>query len=212
MPCRDSPTPPMRPPAPKRRRTPAPCSNDLTRKPLVQALLARLAAAYILLVRHTTRWQVTGDDAAATLWADNKTPFMLAFWHGRLLLMTVYWQRNVPMNMLISQHADGELIAQAIGRIGVGRHSRIVQARRRGGRTQHGQNRPRRRMSGLHPRWPARTAHACHVGRHRRRPSLGPDHPAGLALHAQPPRAQYLGPLLCAPPVQPAGSFIGARR
>lgn len=91
----------------------------LTRKPLVQALLARLAAAYILLVRHTTRWQVTGDDAAATLWADNKTPFMLAFWHGRLLLMTVYWQRNVPMNMLISQHADGELIAQAIGRIGV---------------------------------------------------------------------------------------------
>lgn len=81
-------------------------------------MLARIAAGYILLVRHTTRWRVTGEDHAATLWADGK-PFMLAFWHGRLLLMTVYWQRKVPMNMLISQHADGELIAQAIGRIGV---------------------------------------------------------------------------------------------
>ena len=81
-------------------------------------MLARIAAGYILLVRHTTRWRTTGEDQAATLWADGK-PFMLAFWHGRLLLMTVYWQRKVPMNMLISQHADGELIAQAIGRIGV---------------------------------------------------------------------------------------------
>lgn len=90
----------------------------LTRKPFVQSLLARIAAGYILLVRHTTRWQSTGEDQAARLWADGE-PFMLAFWHGRLLLMTVYWQRKVPMNMLISQHADGELIAQAIGRIGV---------------------------------------------------------------------------------------------
>ncbi|MDA0369331.1 MAG: lysophospholipid acyltransferase family protein [Proteobacteria bacterium] len=90
----------------------------LTRKPRVQALLAWLAAQYILLVRHTMRWNTEGTDTATTHWAAGQ-PFILAFWHGRLLVMTVYWRRKVPMNMLISYSADGELIARAIGRIGI---------------------------------------------------------------------------------------------
>ncbi len=101
----------------------------LSRKPLVQTFLAWLGSVYILLVRHTARWSVEGDDAAAGLWAAGN-PFILAFWHGRLLLMTVYWQRKVPMNMLISQSADGELIARTIGRIGV---SAIRGSSKRGG-------------------------------------------------------------------------------
>jgi len=91
----------------------------LTRKPLVQALLARLAAGYLLLVRHTTRWEVIGEDTAATLWNDGQ-PFVIAFWHGRLLLIGAHWRRKTPMNMLISQHADGELVARAVGHVGIG--------------------------------------------------------------------------------------------
>lgn len=101
----------------------------LTRKPAVRNFLVWLGAVYILSVRHTTRWRVEGDDAAAGLWVAGK-PFILAFWHGRLLLMTVYWQRKVPMNMLISQSADGELIARTIGRIGI---SAIRGSSKRGG-------------------------------------------------------------------------------
>ncbi|MEK9944596.1 MAG: lysophospholipid acyltransferase family protein [Alphaproteobacteria bacterium] len=91
----------------------------LTRKPFVQALIGGLAAGYLLLVRYTTRWELIGEDTAAALWRDGQ-PFVLAFWHGRLLLIGAHWRRKVPMNMLISQHADGELIARTVGHVGIG--------------------------------------------------------------------------------------------
>ena len=91
----------------------------LSRKPAVQALLAWLAAHYIRLVRATTRWQVEGRSHADALW-DAGQPFILAFWHGRLLLMPACWRRGVAMNMLISHHPDGELIARTIAHFGLG--------------------------------------------------------------------------------------------
>lgn len=91
----------------------------LTRRPAIQALLAWLAAAYIRLVRATTRWQVEGRENAERLWDEGK-PFILAFWHGRLLLMPACWRDGVRMNMLISHHADGELIARTIAHFGLG--------------------------------------------------------------------------------------------
>ncbi len=90
----------------------------LSRTPAVQAAAAWLAANYIRLVRTTTRWTVEGRAHADALWDENK-PFILAFWHGRLLLMPTCWRRGVRMNMLISHHADGELIARTIAHFGL---------------------------------------------------------------------------------------------
>ncbi len=90
----------------------------LSRKPAVQASLAWLAANYIRLVRATTRWQVDNGETANRHWDEGK-PFILAFWHGRLLLMPVCWRIGVRMNMLISHHPDGELIARAVAGIGI---------------------------------------------------------------------------------------------
>ncbi len=80
----------------------------------VRGAICALAALYIRLVHATSRWRVVGGDHAAALW-DRDAPFILAFWHGRLLLMPYCWRRDKPLEMLISQHIDGQLIARTIG-------------------------------------------------------------------------------------------------
>lgn len=125
-------------------------------------LACRIAAAYIRLVHATSRWQVTGDAAPRAHW-DEGRPFILAFWHGRLLMMPHVWRAGVPMNMLISQHRDGRLIADTIARFGLGSVAgssskggaaamrQIVKAIRAGeyaGVTPDGPRGPRQRASG----------------------------------------------------------------
>ena len=78
-----------------------------------------VAARYIRLVRLTTRFAERGREIPEAYWRAGK-PFILAFWHGRMLLMAPIWPRRRPMNMLISQHRDGEYIARAMGFLGIG--------------------------------------------------------------------------------------------
>ncbi len=68
---------------------------------------------YIRLVRATGRWTVEGAEIPRRLRAAGK-PFILAFWHGRLLMIPMAWQRRAPMHMLISGHRDGRIIANAV--------------------------------------------------------------------------------------------------
>ena len=46
-------------------------------------------------------------------------PFILAFWHGRLLMIPMAWQNLAPMHMLISGHRDGRIIADAVRYFGI---------------------------------------------------------------------------------------------
>lgn len=87
--------------------------------PAVRAALCVLGARYIRLVHATSRWQVVDGETPAAYW-DRGEPFILAFWHGRLLMMPCAWRRGVPMTMLISHHRDGQFIADIIGRFGLG--------------------------------------------------------------------------------------------
>jgi lysophospholipid acyltransferase (LPLAT)-like uncharacterized protein len=57
-------------------------------------------------------------------------PFILAFWHGRLLMAPKCWTADMPMNMLISGHTDGRIIAEAIQHFGLGT---VVGSRSKGG-------------------------------------------------------------------------------
>ncbi|HIJ38100.1 MAG TPA: lysophospholipid acyltransferase family protein, partial [Rhodospirillaceae bacterium] len=54
----------------------------------------------------------------AFFWEQNK-PFILAFWHGRILMMPFCWRRERPINMLISQHRDGQIIARTVSHFGI---------------------------------------------------------------------------------------------
>jgi len=65
------------------------------------------------------RWSVEGSEIPEQLIAADK-PFLVAFWHGRLLMMSEAWPYKTPFNMVVSQHRDGQLIARTIGHLGFG--------------------------------------------------------------------------------------------
>lgn len=77
-----------------------------------------LAAQYIRIVWHTGRWEILGREHIDTLYAADKT-CIVAFWHGRLLMLSFGWQRPAPFHMLISGHRDGELIANTVRHLGI---------------------------------------------------------------------------------------------
>ena len=84
---------------------------------LVRRFACWLAASWIRFVHLTSRWEVRGGDKAEKLWNDGQ-PFIVAFWHNRLMMISYAWRKGVPFNMLISQHRDGELIANTIAHLG----------------------------------------------------------------------------------------------
>ncbi|HTH99054.1 MAG TPA: lysophospholipid acyltransferase family protein [Stellaceae bacterium] len=80
--------------------------------------ICRCVAAYIRFVWRTSRWQTEHGDIPEAYWQAGK-PFILCFWHGRLLMMPKAWPETQPMNMLISGHRDGRIIADAIAHFGL---------------------------------------------------------------------------------------------
>jgi len=78
-----------------------------------------LLASYIRLVWATGRWEIRNNQQADRYWRDHK-PFIISFWHGRMLILPSMWPTTAKMHMLISMHRDGELIARAIGHFGHG--------------------------------------------------------------------------------------------
>lgn len=81
--------------------------------------LCWLAAMLIRLVWASGRWHSVNAAVPTAFWEQDR-PFILAFWHGRLMMMPYCWRPGREMNMLISQHRDGELIARTIGHFGLG--------------------------------------------------------------------------------------------
>jgi len=93
--------------------------KTLIRKPALRAAACWLTARYIRLVRTLGRWSIEGTEIPEKLLAANQ-PFLVAFWHGRLLMMSEAWPYKTPFNMVVSQHRDGQLIARTIGHLGFG--------------------------------------------------------------------------------------------
>jgi lysophospholipid acyltransferase (LPLAT)-like uncharacterized protein len=77
-----------------------------------------VAHCYIRLVYLANRWSVEGDERPRRLTAEGRS-FIVAFWHGRLLMMPLAWHRLVPFHMLISAHRDGRIIAGAMTHFGI---------------------------------------------------------------------------------------------
>ena len=80
--------------------------------------LCWIGAGYIRFVNLTGRWQVIRGHIPEQYWNTDK-PFILSFWHGRLLMMPMCWKTQKQMHMLISQHRDGQIIAQTIRHFGI---------------------------------------------------------------------------------------------
>ena len=83
-----------------------------------RAAAAAVIAAYIRLVRATGRWTTENAEVPERMIAEGRA-FIVAFWHGRLLMLTCAWPFAMPMNLVISEHRDGQLISDAVRRFGL---------------------------------------------------------------------------------------------
>jgi lysophospholipid acyltransferase (LPLAT)-like uncharacterized protein len=92
--------------------------KSLMKSELARRIACWLAANWIRLVRLTSSWQTINSDIPNKYW-DEGQPFIVAFWHNRLMMLPFIWRKDVPMNMLISRHRDGELIAKTIAHLGI---------------------------------------------------------------------------------------------
>lgn len=93
-------------------------TKRLLKNDRVRSALCWVVALYIRLVHRTGRWTVVGRAIPEAVWNDGR-PFILSFWHGRLLMMPRAWPEEHPIHMLISQHRDGQLIARTVGHFGI---------------------------------------------------------------------------------------------
>ena len=93
----------------------------LARSDATRRLLCWLVQLYVRLVAATSRWQVEGARHIAEL-RERHRPVIVAFWHGRMLMLPVSWVRDgrMQLHMLISHHRDGHIIAGAIAYFGIG--------------------------------------------------------------------------------------------
>ncbi len=81
------------------------------------ATIPRAAAMFIRLMHGLVRVRHAHAEAIDRL-NEERRNYVMAFWHGHLLLM-VFARFRAPMNALISQHRDGELFARTMERFGV---------------------------------------------------------------------------------------------
>jgi lysophospholipid acyltransferase (LPLAT)-like uncharacterized protein len=98
------------------------------RQPWLIAMLARVGATAIRLWMATVRTRWVFLDGVEHPTDPNRRPYIYAFWHETMLLPATV---QTPIRVLISTHADGELIAQTCRRLGY----EVV----RGSSTRHGQ-------------------------------------------------------------------------
>jgi hypothetical protein len=103
--------------------------RQFVRSDRLRLVLCYLIHLYIRFVYRTNRWSVDGADYPRRLRQAGR-PFILAFWHGRLMMIPMAWQRLAPIHMLISAHRDGRIIADAVAHFGV---QTVTGSTRRGG-------------------------------------------------------------------------------
>jgi len=84
----------------------------------VRRIACWVTHCYIRVVYLTNRWSVEGSEWPRRLTREGRT-FIVAFWHGRLLMMPPAWHQLTSFHMLISAHRDGRIIAGAMTYFGI---------------------------------------------------------------------------------------------
>lgn len=84
----------------------------------LRTIVCFLAAQYIRFVYATNKWEIMGQEIPENL-IQNNIPFIVAFWHGRLLMLPCAWKRKYKLHLLISRHNDGELISKTVSHLGL---------------------------------------------------------------------------------------------
>ena len=81
---------------------------------IAQRFLAFIGYLYILFVGFTSKIEVLNEEYSNKMWKEKK-PFILAFWHGQLMMIGYVWKSKSILNMLASSHSDGRFGAYIAG-------------------------------------------------------------------------------------------------
>ncbi|MDZ4759466.1 MAG: DUF374 domain-containing protein [Alphaproteobacteria bacterium] len=87
----------------------------LSRSPAIPFIGGTLIWAYMAIMARTLRWRIEGLEHIRPLW-EGDTPFLLATWHSRILLMAILqtrlsrrWKKPPhPTALMVSNSRDGE--------------------------------------------------------------------------------------------------------
>lgn len=85
---------------------------------LLLIVVPPIARAVLKTLAFTIKIEVLHEERVRPFWGKDER-FILAFWHGRLLMMP-FCYHGKRIKLLISQHKDGELLAAAMKRFGYG--------------------------------------------------------------------------------------------
>jgi hypothetical protein len=99
--------------APPEKRSPPPPFG----KRLVFWLATRLGWLVILALGYLTRIRYAGREHYEWL-RENQKPFIFCIWHGKILI-PIFVHRRENVHAMVSLHADGEMIAQTLHRLGI---------------------------------------------------------------------------------------------
>ena len=73
---------------------------------LVQHFLALICVLYIKFVKITSVVIEKNIESPNSYWNSNQ-PFILAFWHSQLMMISYCWKSDNHINILASGHSDG---------------------------------------------------------------------------------------------------------
>ena len=77
----------------------------------VQIIVGWLVAAYMTLVKYTTRWEVERADHIQPI-IDGGKGFIALTWHSRFMMLTAAWKKDYQLpHVLISRSRDGAIVA-----------------------------------------------------------------------------------------------------
>ena len=77
----------------------------------IQNILVLLAILYIQFVKFTSKIRIENNNYPNEYWKDEK-PFILAFWHSQLMMVSFSWSYKKKINILASGHSDGRFGAK----------------------------------------------------------------------------------------------------
>ena len=83
-----------------------PVSMNLFKNLFVQNVLGLITSIYIYFVKFTSKIDYENISIPERYWKNNK-PFILAFWHNQLMMISFGWRSRKKINILASGHSDG---------------------------------------------------------------------------------------------------------
>lgn len=94
--------------------------KKIMRSRFMQSLIGGLVAAYMVLIKVSTRWEFDRSDISAPVIEKGKGLIALT-WHSRFMMLNCAWQRKSwpHPHVLISRSRDGEIVAKACDFLGL---------------------------------------------------------------------------------------------